>query len=85
MTTPDNERHDPATHAKARVTVDTQVADAMCDQCMDPATHRVLVDDIPLFLVCIPHVSVVLGFIEAQQARACGADCPTCNASRGRQ
>jgi len=85
MTTPDNARHDRAMHAQERVTVDTQIEGAMCDQCMDPATHRVLLDDIPLYLVCIPHVSVVLGFIEAQQAGQCGADCPTCNASRGRQ
>jgi hypothetical protein len=57
----------------------------MCDQCMDPATHRVLLDNIPLYLVCVQHVSLVLGFIEAHLTGDCDAASPSGDESSGGQ
>jgi hypothetical protein len=73
--------------AMDRVTIDTQLVAAAtsCDQCMDPAKYRVLFDNSPLYLVCIPHVSLVLGFIEAQQAGTCECCQPKLDESTGRQ
>jgi hypothetical protein len=68
-------------HAIGRVTIDTQLAAAAsCDQCMDPAKYRVLLDNSPLYLVCIPHVSLVLGVIEAQQTQT--GTCACCQPDR---
>jgi hypothetical protein len=65
MTTADNERPAPNKRSMDRVTIDTQTAYSICDQCMDPATHRVLQDNVTLYLVCTRHLSLVRGFIEA--------------------
>ena len=64
-TTPDEPRSNvlPGTE---RITTDTHICGTMCDQCMEAATHRVLFDGFPLYLVCAGHVSRVQGFIEAQ-------------------
>jgi hypothetical protein len=73
-------------HPIGRVTIDAQLAAATsCDQCMDPAKYRVMLDDYPLYLVCITHVSLVLGFIEAQQTGTCECCQPDRDESTGAQ
>jgi hypothetical protein len=64
-TTPDEARSNvlPGTQ---RITTDTDISGTMCDQCMEAATHRVLLDGFPLYLVCAGHVERVQGFITAQ-------------------
>lgn len=56
--------------APERITVDTDATGETCDQGNEPATHRVLVDGFPLYLVCAGHVARVQGFArEALAAR----------------
>jgi hypothetical protein len=44
------------TTAPERITVDTNTTGETCDQCMNQAAHRVLVDGFPLYLVCAADV-----------------------------
>jgi hypothetical protein len=69
-----------------RVTIDTQVdAATTCDQCTDPATHRVLLNNFPLYFVCVPHVPLVLGFIETHLTGNRDAASRSGDESSGRQ
>lgn len=66
MTTTCDEPRSKVLPAPERIATDTHICGTMCDQCMEAATHRVLLDGFPLYLVCAGHVSRVRGFITAQ-------------------
>ncbi|WP_433615331.1 hypothetical protein ACQP2P_11260 [Dactylosporangium sp. CA-139114] len=58
----------------ARVRIEPMTGGTACDQCMELATRRVLLDDFPLYYVCAAHEARVLGFIRAQLAGDGDAD-----------